>query len=79
MGAQRGMRPMLPGCDRLPGMLRNPFAGAPFFALARGAWIPYACTRDPETGEFPGVEGPRGLDTDREAVEASRCLILTLI
>ena len=47
---------------------------APFFSLARAAWIPYALTWDPETGEMRGVEGPRGFATYREAVEASRFL-----
>jgi hypothetical protein len=47
---------------------------APYFSLAVGEWIPYAFTWDPETGEFRGVEGPRGFDTYREAVEASRFL-----
>ena len=49
---------------------------APLFSLARAAWIPYALTWAPETGEFRGVEGPRGFDTYREAVEASRFLAL---
>ena len=48
---------------------------APYFSLARAAWIPYALTWDPETGEFHGVEGPRGFATYREAVEASRFLV----
>jgi hypothetical protein len=30
---------------------------APYFSIADGAWIPYSLTRDPETGEFRGVEG----------------------
>jgi hypothetical protein len=47
---------------------------APFFARPRGAWIRYACTRDPEAGECRGVEGPRGFASYREAVEASRFL-----
>ena len=50
-------------------------AAAPYFSLARGAWIPYALTWDPETGEFRGVEGPRGFASYREAVEASRSLV----
>jgi hypothetical protein len=41
---------------------------APFFCPARAAWIPYALTWDPKTGELHGVEGPRGFDTYREAV-----------
>jgi hypothetical protein len=57
-------------------MLRSPFAVAPFFALARAAWMPYALTWDPETGELRGVEGPRGFASYREAVEASRFLSL---
>jgi hypothetical protein len=51
-------------------MPRNPSAVAPYFSLARAAWIPYALAWDPETGAFRGVEGPRGFDTYREAVEA---------
>ncbi len=46
------------------------------FSLARGAWIPYACTWDDSTGAFLGVEGPRGFASYREAVEASRFLML---
>jgi hypothetical protein len=45
---------------------------APYFSLARGAWVPYAFTWDASSGEFRGVEGPRGFDTYREAVEARR-------
>jgi hypothetical protein len=33
---------------------------APFFCLARAAWIPYALTWDPETGAFHGVEARSG-------------------
>jgi hypothetical protein len=51
-----------------------PMTAAPFFSLARAAWIPYALTWDTESGDFRGVEGPRGFDTYREAVEASRFL-----
>jgi hypothetical protein len=43
---------------------------APFFCLARAAWIPYALTWKPETGEIRGAEGPRGFDSYRAAVEA---------
>lgn len=46
----------------------------PFFCLARAAWMPYAVTWDPESGEFRGVEGPRGFNTRREELEASRFL-----
>jgi hypothetical protein len=49
---------------------------APFFCLTRAAWIPYALAWNPETGEVRGVEGPRGFDTYRAAVEASRSLTL---
>jgi hypothetical protein len=49
----------------------GPTTPAPFFSLAQAAWIPYAITWDPETGELHGVEGPRGFATYREAVEAS--------
>ena len=38
---------------------------APYFSLARGEWIPYAVTWDDRTGEFRGVEGPRGFATYR--------------
>ena len=48
---------------------------APYFCLARAAWVPYILAWDPETGEIRGVEGPCGFDTYREAVEASRFLI----
>jgi hypothetical protein len=51
-------------------------APAPYFSLARAAWIPYAVTWDPESGEIRGVEGPRGFASYREAVEASRFLNL---
>ena len=37
---------------------------APFFSLARAAWIPYAVVWDPESSEFHGVEGPRGFASD---------------
>ena len=47
---------------------------APYFSLARAAWILYALTWDPETGAFRRVEGPRGFVSYREAVEASRFL-----
>src|SRR5580765_4008384 len=50
---------------------------APYFSLARGEWVPYVLTWDAETGEFRGVEGPRGFATYREALEASRFLTLT--
>jgi hypothetical protein len=49
---------------------------APFFSLVHGAWIPYVCAWDPETGAFCGVEGPREFASYREAVEASRFLML---
>jgi hypothetical protein len=49
---------------------------APYFSLADGAWMPYACTWDAETGAFRGVEGPRGFASYREAMEASRFLAL---
>ena len=47
--------------------LNQGHTSAPYFSLAPGAWVPYACTWDPETGEFRGVEGSRGFDTYREA------------
>jgi hypothetical protein len=47
---------------------------APFFSLTRAAWIPYALTWEPETGEFRRVEGPHGFASYRAAVEASRFL-----
>jgi hypothetical protein len=48
---------------------------APFFSLPDGAWIPFAFTWDPETGEFRSVAGSRGVASYREAVEASRFLV----
>ncbi len=51
---------------------------APYFCLARAAWMPYAITWDPETGALRGVEGPRGFASYHEAVEASRFLGLTV-
>jgi hypothetical protein len=51
---------------------------APFFCLARGAWMPYALTWDAESGEFRGVEGPHGFASSREAVQASRFLTLDI-
>jgi hypothetical protein len=46
---------------------------APYFCLARAAWISYAVTWDADTGAFRDIEG-RGFDSYREAVEASRFL-----
>jgi hypothetical protein len=51
---------------------------APYFCLARAAWIPYAHTWDDTTGEIRGVEGPQGFARYREAVEASRLLPCSL-
>jgi hypothetical protein len=48
---------------------------APFFSLSRAARIPFVLIRNPETGEFRGVEGPRGFASYREAVEACRFLV----
>ena len=48
---------------------------APFFSLARGEWVAYSFVWDDSTGEFRGVDGPRGFASYREAVEASRFLI----
>ena len=56
---------------------QRPTTAAPFFSLARAAWIPYALTWNPETGELRGVEGPRGFASYREAVETSRFLART--
>ncbi len=47
---------------------------APYFFLARPAWIPCAVIWDLDSGEFRRVEGPRGCETYQEAVEASRFL-----
>jgi hypothetical protein len=47
---------------------------APYFSLARALWIPAALAWDAQTGEYRRVEGPRGFETYREAVEASRFL-----
>jgi hypothetical protein len=52
-----------------------PMTAAPYFSLARAAWIAYAVTWDPETGALRGVEGPRGFASYREAVEAIRFLM----
>lgn len=49
---------------------------APYFSLLRGEWIPYAFTWDDRTGEFRGAKGPRGFGSYREAMQASRFLIL---
>jgi hypothetical protein len=48
---------------------------APFYSLARAAWVPYAVTWDSEAGEMRSVEGPREFDIYREAMEASRFLV----
>jgi hypothetical protein len=40
---------------------------APFFCLARAAWIPYAITWDEKTGALRGVEGPCGFASYRAA------------
>jgi hypothetical protein len=56
--------------------LRRAQMAAPFFCLTRAAWISYALTWDPETGALRGVEAPRGFASYREAVEASRFLML---
>jgi hypothetical protein len=45
---------------------------APFYSLARGAWVPYALRWDAETGEFHGIEGPVGLGQRREIRNAGR-------
>jgi hypothetical protein len=50
---------------------------APFYSLARAAWMPYALTWDPASGALHSVEGPRGFDTYRAALEASRFLVPT--
>jgi hypothetical protein len=55
-------------------MSQRTLTPAPFFSLARAAWIPFVLIWDPETGEFRGVEGPQGFDTRPEAREASRFL-----
>ena len=49
---------------------------APFFAFDRGQWIPHVLAWDPETGALRSVEGPRGFDTYRAAVAASRFLMV---
>jgi hypothetical protein len=51
-------------------------AVAPFFCLVRAAWIPYALTWEPETGAIRSAEGPRAFASYREAVEASRFLVV---
>lgn len=49
-------------------------AAAPYFSLARRAWIPCVARSDVETGEFIRTEGPSGFQTWQEAKEASRFL-----
>ena len=46
-------------------------------SLARAEWVPYALTWDADSGEFRGVEGPRGFASYVAALEASRFLTLT--
>jgi len=50
-------------------------AVAPYFDLARRAWIPCIVLWAPETGEFARTEGPVGLRTWDETQEASRFLV----
>jgi hypothetical protein len=40
---------------------------APYFSLARAAWVPCVVIWDPATAEFRRVEGPRGFATRRAA------------
>ena len=49
--------PPVKGSRRLALSRDHGQAVAPFFCLARAAWIPYALTWDPETGAFRGVRG----------------------
>jgi hypothetical protein len=45
---------------------------APYLSVARTAWIPCAVIWDSNTGEFRRVEAPRGFESYREAIAASR-------
>lgn len=47
---------------------------APSFSLARGAWVPRVVTWDADTGDVRRIEGPEGLATYPQALEASRFL-----
>jgi hypothetical protein len=42
--------------------------------LASGLFVPQLVSRDPESGEFTSVEGPKGVATWEEAEEAVRFL-----
>jgi hypothetical protein len=54
---------------------RGETASAPFFFLARAAWIiPYSIFWDAKSGEFHGVAGPRDFASHRHAAEASQVL-----
>ena len=48
---------------------------APYFDLARGAWIPCAIWWDAATGEFRRREGPHGFGTWDAAMHAGRFLL----
>jgi hypothetical protein len=47
---------------------------APYFSLARAAWIPCVVAWDEETGESYWIEEPDGFTTWREAEDAGRFL-----
>jgi len=50
---------------------------APYYSLARAAWIPCVVSRDPETGEYVHVEGPEGFGEYDQAAEAARFLTVS--
>jgi hypothetical protein len=47
---------------------------SPYFSLALGGWVPAVLMRDPATGLFSRIEGPKPFPTFAEADEASRFL-----
>jgi hypothetical protein len=51
---------------------------APYFSLACALWIPAVLAWDAATGALRRIEGPEGVATYRQAVEASRFLALAV-
>lgn len=47
---------------------------APYFSLARAAWVPCVVLWDEQTDELRCVEGPEGVHEYRHAVEVRRFL-----